>query len=94
MTDCAPAEATAAPVFQTSAVCSSAERKLKCRKCRHQLLQEPPHQLFEEQEEGGGTGADAAVYSLQEEGLPDWINAAIEQVSPHWVNFNGIGSLF
>jgi hypothetical protein len=63
----------------TSSAVAATERKLKCRKCRHQLLQQPPQQLVEE-EEKGPAAESAAVYSLQEDLLPDWINTAVEQV--------------
>lgn len=64
----------------SGAALTAAERKLKCRKCRQELLQQPPHRLLEEEDEGAAGGAEtAAVYSLQEEVLPDWIDTAIEQ---------------
>jgi hypothetical protein len=77
MAECAPVEMSTA---STSSSVAATERKLKCRKCRHQLLQQPPQQLVEEEEEKGPAAEAAAVYSLQEDLLPDWINTAVEQV--------------
>jgi hypothetical protein len=73
MAECSPAEGAASLPTSNS---SHAERKLKCRKCRQLLLEQPPYQLSVEE----GQGEAAAVYSLHDEDLPQWVNAAIEQV--------------
>ena len=74
MMECRPAEVSSAAHSSVTSTAPASEWKIKCRKCRQQLLQQ-----LEEVEEGAA--ADPAVYSLPEEGLPDWINAAIEEVS-------------
>ena len=82
MAECAPMDVSTPPAVSTTDSCpsSSADRKLKCRKCRQLLLQQPPHQLVLDEGVEGVVEA-AAVYSLQEEEMPDWINTAIEQAN-------------
>ena len=51
------------------------ERKVRCRKCRHTLLEEPPHRMMARKEE------DEHVIPLYEDQLPDWMAEAVQEVS-------------
>ena len=51
------------------------ERKVRCRKCRHTLLEEPPHRMMARKEE------DEHVIPLYEDQLPDWMAEAVQQAS-------------
>ena len=50
------------------------ERKVRCRKCRHTLLEEPPHRMMARKEE------DEHVIPLYEDQLPDWMAEAVQEV--------------
>ena len=51
------------------------ERKVRCRKCRHTLLEEPPHRMMARKDE------DEHVIPLYEDQLPDWMAEAVQEVS-------------
>jgi hypothetical protein len=54
------------------------ELRLKCRKCRHPLLEEPPRRLMEDK--AGEEAAAAGLINIFEDQAPQWINTAVEEV--------------
>ena len=50
------------------------EKRVRCRKCRHTLLEEPPHRMMARKEE------DEHIIPLYEDQLPDWMAEAVQEV--------------
>jgi len=49
------------------------EKRVRCRKCRHTLLEEPPHRMMARREE------DEHIIPLYEDQLPDWMAEAVQE---------------
>ena len=52
------------------------EKRVRCRKCRHILLEEPPHRMMTRKEE------EEHIIPLYEDQLPDWMAEAVQEVIP------------
>ena len=50
------------------------EKRVRCRKCRHTLLEEPPHRMMARKEE------DEHIIPLYEDQLPDWMAETVQEV--------------
>ena len=61
------------------ALVESAGREIRCRRCRHQVLEEPPHRILEQEDEDNQEAAN--TLSICDDNLPPWIADAIEEVS-------------
>ena len=61
------------------ALVESAGREIRCRRCRHQVLEEPPHRILEQEDEDNQDAAN--TLSICDDNLPPWIADAIEEVS-------------
>ena len=61
------------------ALVESAGREIRCRRCRHQVLEEPPHRILEQEDQDNQEAAN--TLSICDDNLPPWIADAIEEVS-------------
>ena len=50
------------------------EKRVRCRKCRYTLLEEPPHRMMARKEE------EEHIIPLYEDQLPDWMAEAVQEV--------------
>ena len=64
---------------------SGNQKTLKCRKCRHLLLEEPPNKILEtvaivdDQDSSN-------IYNICDDTLPQWISEAVEEVGRNYQN--------
>ena len=64
-----------------SGLVTSAQVSLKCRKCRHLLLEQPPHQILEHPADASDINQEASnTIIICDDNLPQWISDAIEEV--------------
>jgi len=65
-----------------SGLVTSAQVSLKCRKCRHLLLEQPPHQILEHTADASDINQEASnTIIICDDNLPQWISDAIEEGS-------------
>ena len=62
-----------------SSLLDSSGTVVKCRKCRHQLLEEPPHRILESSSDQDNQEASNTI-NICDDNLPQWIADAIEEV--------------
>ena len=63
-----------------SALVDSSGTAVKCRKCRYQVLEEPPHRILESSLDQDNQDASNTI-NICDDNLPQWIADSIEEVS-------------